>query len=129
VVLQRGIEVDKTKIEVMECLPPPTCVKRVRSFLKHAGFYRCFVKDFLKITKPLPFLLAKDTPFVCFGECLEAFYKIKEALITALIIEPPNWSLPFEIICDASDYVVGTVLGQQRDKKPYVICHANKMFN
>jgi len=42
-------------------------------------------------------------------------------LTSAPIIQPPDWSLPFEIICDASDYVVGAVLGQRKDKKPYVI--------
>jgi len=78
-------------------------VKRVRSFLEHVGFYRHFIKDFSKTTKPLTLLLEKDTLFIFTNECLEAFYRTKEALITAPIIQPFNWSLPFEIMGDASD--------------------------
>jgi hypothetical protein len=48
---ERGIEVDKAKVEMVEQLPPPTDVKSLRSFLGHAGFYRRFIKDFSKITK------------------------------------------------------------------------------
>ena len=53
VISKRGIEVDKAKIETVEKLPPPTDIKSLRSFLGHAGFYRRFIKDFSKITKPL----------------------------------------------------------------------------
>ena len=56
---ERGIEVDRAKIEVMEKLPPPVNVKGVRSFLGHAGFYRCFIKYFSQIARPLTSLLAK----------------------------------------------------------------------
>ena len=62
-VSKRGIEVDRTKIEVIDSLPPPKCVKDIRSFLGHAGFYRRFIKDFSKIAKPLYRLLAKDAVF------------------------------------------------------------------
>jgi len=80
------IEVYQAKIEVIEHLPPPNYGKGVRSFLRHASFYRRFIKDFSKTTKPLSLLLAKDTPFVFTNECLEAFHRIKEALITTTII-------------------------------------------
>jgi hypothetical protein len=51
---------------------------------------------------------------------------LKEVLIAASVIQPPNWHLPFEIMCDASDYVVGAVLGQSKDKKHYAISYASK---
>jgi len=73
--------------------------------------------------------LAKDTPFILSNKCLEGFYKMKEATIISLIIQWPNWSLPFEIMYDASDYATGVVLRQRRDKKPYVIYHAKKMLD
>ena len=60
-VLSKGIEVDMAKIYTIEKLPPPTNVKGIRSFLGHAGFYQRFIKDFLKIVKPLCNLLEKDT--------------------------------------------------------------------
>jgi len=59
VVSSRGLEIDKAKIDVISSLPYPSCVREVRSFLGHAGFYRCFIKDFSKITAPLCKLLAK----------------------------------------------------------------------
>jgi hypothetical protein len=51
---------------------------------------------------------------------------LKEVLIAASVIQPPNWHLPFEIMCDANDYVVGAVLGQSKDKKHYAISYASK---
>jgi hypothetical protein len=65
-------------------------------------------------------------PFEFTDECLNAFYTLKKALISAPIIQPPNGSLPFEIMCDASDYAVGAVLGQTKDKKHYTIAYASK---
>jgi hypothetical protein len=63
VISERGIVVDKAKIEMVEKLPPPTNIKSLRSFLRHAGFYRRFIKDFSKITKPLTRLLQKDVEY------------------------------------------------------------------
>jgi hypothetical protein len=125
-VSEQGIEVAKEKIEVIEQLPPPVNVKGIHSFLGHARFYRRFIKDFSQITRPLTALLAKDVPFEFKDECLRAFKIIKKALILAPIIQPSDWSLPFEIMCDASDYVVGAVLGQTKDKKHHAITYASK---
>ena len=71
---ERGIEVDKAKIETIEKLPPPSSVKGIRSFLGHVGFYRRFIKDFSKIAKPLLNLLIQGAPFeliisVCKHSC------------------------------------------------------------
>ena len=88
-VSERGIEVDKAKIDVIERLPPPVNVKGIRSFLGHAGFYRRFIKDFSQIARPLTNLLAKDAPFEFTDECLRAFEILKKALISAPIIQPP----------------------------------------
>ena len=90
------------------------------------GFYHHFKKDFSHIARPLTSLLAKDAPFEFDDECLNAFQILKKALISAPIIQPPDWSLPFEIMCDASDYVVGVVLGQTKDKKHHAIAYASK---
>ncbi|XP_062089565.1 uncharacterized protein LOC133796098 [Humulus lupulus] len=90
-VSKQGIEVDKVKIEVIEKLPPPNLVKNIRSFLGHAGFYRRFIKDFSKISKPLCNILKKDIPFHFDGACLKAFQDLKERLISAPIIIAPDW--------------------------------------
>jgi hypothetical protein len=114
VISERGIEVDKAKVETVEQLPPPTDVKSLKSFLGHAVFYRRFIKDFSKITKPLTHRLQKDVAFNSDEKCLTAFRTLKSALVSAPIIQPLDWSQPFEIMCDTSDYVVGAVLGQRK---------------
>ena len=124
-VSDKGIKVDKAKIEVIEKLPPPISMKGIHSFLGHAGFYRRFIKDFSKIAKPLTNPLSKDVQFIFDKDCLDAFCRLKEALISAPILQPPDWSFPFEIMCDASDYAVGAVLGQRRDKQAYAIYYAS----
>ncbi|KAM2053993.1 hypothetical protein ACFX1T_003574 [Malus domestica] len=50
-------------------------------------------------------------------------------LTSAPIIVPPDWSLPFELMCDASDYAIGVVLGQKRNKQPHVIHYASRTLN
>ena len=80
----------------------------------------------MQICRLLTNLVAKDVPFEFTDECLNAFQTLKKALISALITQPPDWSLPFEIMCDASDYAVGVVLGQTKDKKHHAIAYASK---
>jgi len=128
-VSERGIEVDRAKIEVIEKLPPPTNVKDIRSFLGYAGFYRRFIKDFSQIARPLTSLLAKDAPFIFNDECHTTFQILKKALISTPIIQPPDWKLPFEFMCDASDFAVRAVLGQTKDKKHYAISYASKTLS
>jgi len=125
----KGIEVDQAKIEVIKKLPPPVNVKGVRSFLGHAGFYRRFIKDFSKISKPLCHLFVKENDFNFDSECRNAFSLIKTKLVTAPIIIAPNWELTFELMCDASDYVIGAVLGQRKNKFFHAIYYASKVFN
>ena len=71
-------------------------------------------------------LLAKDVPFEFTDECLNAFQTLKKALISTPIIQQPDWSLLVEIMCDASDYADGAVLGQTKDKKHHAIAYASK---
>ena len=100
VISKRGIEIDKSKIDLIHSLPPPTSVRKVWSFL--AGFYNKFIKYFSKIALPLYNLLQKDATFDFNDECQRAFEKLKEVLTSAHVIQPPNQDLPFQIMCDAS---------------------------
>ncbi|GKC13219.1 reverse transcriptase domain-containing protein, partial [Tanacetum coccineum] len=113
---KKGIEVDKAKIDVISKLPHPTTVKGIRSFLGHAGFYRRFIKDFSKISRPMTHLLEKNTPFIFSEDCILAFQTLKKKLTEAPILIAPNWDQPFELMCDASDYAIGAVLGQRIEK-------------
>ncbi|GKE01740.1 reverse transcriptase domain-containing protein [Tanacetum coccineum] len=101
-----GIEEDKAKVDVIAKLPPPTTVKGIRSFLGHASFYRRFIQDFSKIARPMTHLLEKDIPF---------FFS-------------PEY-LPFELMCDASDFAIGVVLGQRKDKYFRPIHYASKTLS
>ena len=95
---ERGIEVDKAKIEIIEKLPPPYSVKGIRSFLGQAGFYRRFIKDFSKIAKPLSNLLVQGAPFEFDDQCMQAFLFLIDKLMSAPIVVAPDWNLPFELM-------------------------------
>jgi hypothetical protein len=62
-------------------------------------------------------------------KCLAAFQTLKSVLVSAPIIQHPDWSQPFEIMCDASDYAVGAVLGQRKEGQVYAIYYASKTLN
>ncbi|GJT51863.1 putative nucleotidyltransferase, ribonuclease H [Tanacetum coccineum] len=124
-----GIEVDKAKVDVIASLPYPTNIKGIRSFLGHAGFYRRFIKDFSKIARPMTQLLMKDAKFDFSDECIKSFDILRDKLVTAPMIIAPNWDLDFELMCDASDYAVGAVLGQRIEKKFRPIYYASKTMN
>lgn len=98
-------------------------------FFRTTRFYRRFINDFSKIARPLCNLLAKDVPFVFNDDCRQAFETLKKTLTSTPIIQPPNWSVPFEIMCDASDYAVGAVLGQHVEKLPHAIYYSSKTLN
>nr|GFA12498.1 reverse transcriptase domain-containing protein [Tanacetum cinerariifolium] len=128
-ILKKGIEVDKAKIKVISKLPHLTTVKGIRSFLGHAGFYRRFIKDFSKISRPMTHLLEKNSPFIFLNECIQAFRTLKDKLTEASILIAPNCDQPFELMCDASDYPVGAVLGQRIEKHFRPIHYASKTMN
>ncbi|GJS03321.1 reverse transcriptase domain-containing protein [Tanacetum coccineum] len=124
------LKLKKVKVDVIAKLPHPTTVKGVRSFLGHAGFYRRFIQDFSKISRPMTHLLEKETPFFFSKECIESFNTLKRKLTEAPILIAPDWDLPFELMCDASDFAIGAVLGQRKTsistKKKSKVHYASK---
>nr|GEV99536.1 reverse transcriptase domain-containing protein [Tanacetum cinerariifolium] len=123
---KEGIKVYKAKVNVITKLPHPTTIKGIHSFLGHAGFYRHLIKDFLKIARPMTRLLEKDTLFFFSKECVEAFQTLKRKLTEALILIAPDWDLPFELMCDASDFDIGAIMGQCQKKHFRPIPYASK---
>nr|GFA25883.1 reverse transcriptase domain-containing protein [Tanacetum cinerariifolium] len=123
------IEVDRAKVDVIAKLHHPTTVKGIRSFFGHVGFYRRFIQDFSKISRPMTHLLEKNTPFVFFENCIQAFQTLKKKLTETLILIAPNWDLSFELMCDASDFAIGAVLGQRHEKHFKPIHYASKTMN
>ncbi|GJW55001.1 reverse transcriptase domain-containing protein [Tanacetum coccineum] len=94
------IEVDREKVDVIAKLPPPT--------------------------SPMTHLLEKETPFFFSTECRKAFENLKKKLTEAPILVAPDWDLPFEIMCDASDFAIGAVLGKRQTKHFQPIHYASK---
>ena len=129
VISNKGIEVDKAKVELISKLPPPTNVKAVRQFLGHASFYRRLIKDFSKIEKPLYKLLGKDIKFAWDETYQKSFEEFKSHMTTAPIVRAPNRQLSFKVMCDASDLAIGAVLGKRENGKPYVVYYASKTLN
>nr|GFA00334.1 reverse transcriptase domain-containing protein [Tanacetum cinerariifolium] len=86
-------------------------------------------QDFSKISRPMTHLLEKNTPFVFSEDCIQAFQTLKKTLTEAPILIAPNWDLPFELMCDASDFAIGAVLGQRHEKHFKPLHYASKMMN
>ena len=110
-------------------MPPPRDITGIRSFLGHVGFYRRFIRNFSKISKPLTNLLQKGVSFNFDDKCLFSFDKPKYALSHAPIVKPPIWDMTFDLICEASDDVVGVTLGQHIGRKFNIIHHASRTLN
>ncbi|GJZ35356.1 reverse transcriptase domain-containing protein [Tanacetum coccineum] len=100
---KNGIEVDKAKVDVIAKLPHPTTIKGVRSFLGHASFYRWFIKDFSKISRPMTHLLEKNTLFIFSDECIQAFETLKKKLTEAPILITPAGTYPLSLCQEAVD--------------------------
>ncbi|GJR10754.1 reverse transcriptase domain-containing protein [Tanacetum coccineum] len=96
----KRIEVDKAKVDVIAKLPHPTTVK----------------VDVIGQAQLMTRLLEKYTPFFFSKECIEAFQTLKKKLTKAPILVAPDWDLPFELMCDASDFAIGAVLGKRKTK-------------
>nr|GFA40974.1 reverse transcriptase domain-containing protein [Tanacetum cinerariifolium] len=114
--VRKDLRVVAPKNQSSDDIPPEVELKELPphlDFLGHAGFYRRFIKDFSKISRPMTHLLEKNSPFIFSNECIQAFRTLKEKLTEAPILIAPNWDQPFELMCDASDYAVGAVLGQR----------------
>jgi len=116
-------------VEVIAKLPEPKCLKDIRSFLGHVGFYRRFIKEFSKIARPLTNLLEKNVPFHFDKGCLQVWEELKQKLISVLIISVSDWTRLFEIMCDTSDCAIDVVLGQRIDNMQHVIYYASRTLN
>ena len=124
-----GLEVNQANVAIIKTLLPPTTVKGIRSFLEHAGFYRRFIREFSKTSRPLCRLLEKDAKFDFDESCKAAFEEIKSKLTTTPVMVTLDWNKEFEIMCDANDYAMGAVLGQRTEKIFKAIHYSSKTFN
>jgi len=106
-------------------IPTPTTQTEVSNFLGFSSYYRRFIEHFWHIAAPLYALLG-NANFLWIEKCDCAFQDLKKLVSTALVLQGPNWDLPFQISSNASDTTIGAVLRQEEDKKPYAIYYISK---
>ncbi|MCH79343.1 hypothetical protein A2U01_0000091, partial [Trifolium medium] len=114
----QGVAVDPAKVQCIQDWPTPRNVKGVRGFLGLTGYYRKFIKNYGKIAKPLTELTKKDN-FSWGSEASLAFEQLKQVMTTSPVLILPNFSLPFEIECDAAGRGLGAVLMQNKQPIAY----------
>ena len=123
------IKVDPKKIEAIAKQPPPTNISEVRSFLGIATYYRRFIKDFAKISRPLTRLTGKGVRFRWEKEKVKAFNKLIKKLTTAPVLKLPDFDKPFTVKTDASKYAIGGILTQKDDKgREHPVCYASRVL-
>ena len=126
----KGIATDPDKIKVIKNLPNPTNVTEVRSFLGMVGYYRRFIPSFAELSEPLNKLLKKNAKFNWTTECTHSVNQFKSLLISAPILRRPDFTKPFQIVCDASNVGIGAVLEQLDSKgEHYTIAYWSKTLN
>jgi hypothetical protein len=112
VLSDEGVAIDPGKVKDILDLKPPTTIHQVRSFLGMAGYYRRFIPDFSKVSKPITELLKNQVKFVWSLECEEAFQTLKKLLTTAPVLAQLDIEKLFDVYCDASGTGIGCVLMQ-----------------
>lgn len=137
IVSDQGIETDPDKIAKVLDWPTPSNADELRSFLAFAGYYRRFIKDFSKITKPLSDLLLptatkknkklkEQKAWIWDHEQQQTFDNLKQILTTPPILAYLDFQLPFILHTDASINGLGSILYQMQDNKKRVISFASR---
>lgn len=132
IVDSNGLQADPEKVESILNYPTPTNRKEVRRFLGTASWYRRFIPNFSALATPLNKLTSQRKnapPFEWLSEADNAFHKLKSCLLSAPILSCPDYSKPFEVQTDASDYGIGAVLTQNLDGDERVIAYMSKSLS
>eukprot|EP00794_Sanderia_malayensis_P004444 gene4444-biopygen3615 len=129
VVSSEGLLPDPDKLEAVKSFPTPTSVKSIRSFLGLCNYYRRFVQNFAKIVSPLNRLTHKDVTFEWSPECAAAFQEIKHRLCSRPILAYPDFTQPFHLYTDASQFALGYILGQKIDGREFVVAFGGRELN
>jgi hypothetical protein len=119
-----GVSVDPGEVKDVLNWAPPTTTSEIQSFLELAGYYRRFIKDFSKISKPMMKLLEKNKVFQWIAKCQASFEEIRKHLTLAPVLVLPNLTKKFNIYCDASCRGLGCVLMQEGQ----VVCYASRQL-
>lgn len=130
IVSEDGIKPNPNKIDKILAWPLPKTVKQIKGFLGILGYYRKFIKDFAKLTKPLTKCLKKGAEIIHNDEFKTCFNDCKQLLTSDPILRYPDFEKPFIIETDASDFALGAVLSQKfEDSKEHPIAYASRTLN
>ena len=129
IVTPDGVKPNPDKIIAIQNFPIPKTSKQIKSFLGLLGYYRRFINNFSKITKPLTTCLKKGAKIVHNEEFLSSFEQCKNLLINEPILQYPNFSKPFNLTTDASNYALGAILSQGPIGKDLPIAYASRTLN
>ena len=128
-VSEEGLHLDPRLLDSIRKIPIPTTITQVRSFLGLVGYYRRFIKGFLKIAAPLTRLLEKNRPFKWDDECTRACQELKALLLQEPVVAYPDFTVPFRLYTDASNIGLGAILAQQQGGRERIICCTSRTLN
>ena len=127
IVSKNGISTDMDKIKIIAELPRPINAKGVQCFMGHCGYYRRFIFMYAVIAKPLYALLVE---FEWTDDCEKSFMTLKNALVSAPILRPPDWNKVFHVHIDASNFAIGCILAQPGEHNmDFPISYASRQLN
>jgi hypothetical protein len=129
IITENGVKPNPEKIQAVVKYPAPTNVKTIKQFLGLLGYYRKFIKDFALLAKPLTYLLRKDIPFIWGPEQEKSFNNLKETLTKQPILQYPDYTKPFTLTTDASNFAIGAILSQGEVGKDLPIAYASRTLN
>jgi hypothetical protein len=124
-----GISILPERVEAIRAFPSPKTLKGVRRFLGMVGFYGRFISHFSRIAEPLHALKRKNARFVWGGAQAEAFERLKEALMMPPVLQIPDFSREFSLVCDASDEAISAVLHQKSGEDLAPIAYASRLLS
>ncbi|XP_076301613.1 uncharacterized protein LOC143219562 [Lasioglossum baleicum] len=129
IISRQGVKPDPRKLKAVKDFPTPTSQKNIQQFLGLVGYYRRFVPDFTTKAKSLIDLLGKGGKFKWTEEQENSFKQLREELCREPILQYPDFSKPFVITTDASEYAVGAVLSQGEIGNDLPIAYASRSLN
>lgn len=129
IISREGVHPDPDKIEAVQNFPIPLNVKELQSFLGLSNYYRRFVDGYAEIARPLTRLLKKGTAFTWSPDCQEAMQNLKDALTRSPVLIYPDFSKPFILSTDASNFAIGAVLSQERDGEEHPCAYASRQLS
>jgi predicted aspartyl protease/transposase InsO family protein len=129
IITTEGIEVDPDKVKIVRNWRIPTTVKGIQSFLGFSNFYRVFIQEYSRITRPLHHLTKTNVPFNWDEDCQKAFETIKDRLTNAPVLKHYKPELPTRIETDASNEVVAGILSQEHEGKWHPVAYYSKSMS